>query len=176
PAILPPRFFRDPHARSRASCRRTLARRLSQARGPRDRGGAATTPVRHLIKNPAQRPAMAAAPGEPRAGSAPARGGGRYLLCPFIFSFAAAHSFLLISRKPWPLQEFWPLQALWALLQADWPLQAFTPAHWVLASVPATAVLIRPVPKSMAAAVATARPELFFNCIVHSSCCEDLAG
>jgi hypothetical protein len=32
-----------------------------------------------------------------------------------------------------------------------------------LASVPATAVLIRPVPKSMAAAVATARPELFFN-------------
>src|SRR5205814_10290129 len=78
--------------------------------------------------------------------------------------------------RPWPLQEFWPLQALWALLQADWPLQAFTPAHWVLASVPATAVLIRPVPKSMAAAVATARPELVFNCIVHSSCCEDLAG
>jgi hypothetical protein len=42
-----------------------------------------------------------------------------YLLSLFIFSFAAAHSFLLISRKPWPLQEFWPLHALLALLQAD---------------------------------------------------------
>ena len=45
--------------------------------------------------------------------------GGRYLPSLFIFSFAAAHSFLLISRKPWPLQEFWPLQALLALLHAD---------------------------------------------------------
>src|SRR4029077_4241266 len=86
-----------------------------------------------------------------------------YLLSLFILSFAAAHSFLLISRKPWPLQEFSPLQALWALLQADWPLHAFTPAQWILASVPATALLIRPPPKSMAAAVATATPELFLN-------------
>jgi hypothetical protein len=62
----------------------------------------------------------AAAPGRcagrERAG---ARQGVCYLLSLFIFSFAAAHSFLLISRKPWPLQEFSPLHALLALLQAD---------------------------------------------------------
>jgi hypothetical protein len=32
-----------------------------------------------------------------------------------------------------------------------------------LASVPAKAVLMKPVPKSMAAAVATATPEVFFK-------------
>jgi len=56
-------------------------------------------------------------------------------------------------------------------------LHAFTPAQWILASVPATAVLIRPLPKSTAAAVATATPELFSIALVHSSlACEDLAG
>jgi hypothetical protein len=58
---------------------------------------------------------------------------------------------------------------LLALLQADWPLQALTPVQCVIASVPAIAVLMKPVPNSTAAAVATAMPEVFFNRMVHSS-------
>src|SRR5437763_3676 len=92
-----------------------VARSVSQARGPRDGSDATQAYIR---KPGAMADPGAAAPGAPRAGSAPARGG-CYLPSLFIFSFAAAHSFLLISRKPWPLQEFWPLQALLALLHAD---------------------------------------------------------
>jgi hypothetical protein len=61
------------------------------------------------------------------------------------------------------LQEFWPLQALLALLQADCPLHAFTPLHWIFASEPAKPMLTKPVPKRMAAAVASAAPEVVFN-------------
>ncbi len=64
------------------------------------------------------------------------------------------------------------MQALLALLQADWPLQEFTPLQWILASEPAaSAVVAKPVPKSMAAAVATATPEFFSRMMVPSFSC-----
>src|SRR5580704_17244886 len=78
-------------------------------------------------------------------------------LASFAFAFAAAQSALLISTKPLPLQEFWPLQELLALLQADWPLQEFTPVQCTVSSA-AAAVPTKAVPKSIAAAVATATP------------------
>jgi hypothetical protein len=42
-------------------------------------------------------------------------------------------------------------------------LQAFTPVHWIFASDPATAVLAKPALRRMAAAVASAAPEVFIN-------------
>ena len=72
-------------------------------------------------------------------------------------AFAASHSFLVSSKKPWPLQEFMPLHALFADLQADWPLQELTPVHSTLASS-ALAVLIASELNSIAAAVAIAAP------------------
>src|SRR5580704_9719846 len=83
-------------------------------------------------------------------------------LASFAFAFAAAQSALLIST------EFWPLQELLALLQADWPLQEFTPVQCTVSSA-AAAVPTKAVPKSIAAAVATATPVVFFARINMSS-------
>src|SRR5689334_8170741 len=44
-----------------------------------------------------------------------------------------SHSFLVISRKPWPLQALVPLQPF--VEHALWPLQAFAPMHRPTASL-----------------------------------------
>src|SRR5579872_6586654 len=87
----------------------------------------------------------------PEGARHPARAG--CLPAHFAF-FAASQSFLLISRKPCPLQEFCPLQALFAPLHADCPLQALTPLHWTVPESAATAVSASTEPNSMAAAAA----------------------
>src|ERR1700760_2364094 len=82
-------------------------------------------------------------------------------LQPFLaFAFAAEHSALDISTKPWPLQEFMPLQEFLADLQEDCPLHEFTPVHCTFASS-ALAVTVPNVPNSTAAAVAIATPPAF---------------
>jgi hypothetical protein len=78
----------------------------------------------------------------------------------FALAFAASQLALVISTKPWPLQEFMPLQEFLADLQEDCPLQEFTPVHLIFASS-ALAVEAARVPNSSAAAVAIATPPAF---------------
>ena len=73
---------------------------------------------------------------------------------------ASQSALLLISVKPWPLQEFWPLQLLLDDLHDDWPLQEFTPEHFTLPSSAAAAVN-EAVEKRIAAAAAKAMLVVF---------------
>jgi hypothetical protein len=84
------------------------------------------------------------------------------------FALAASHCAFVISRNPWPLQEFIPLQEFLALLHEDWPLQELTPVHLILASS-AWADVVARVENRSAAAAAMAIPDALCDLIFVSS-------
>src|SRR5215469_2765037 len=88
-------------------------------------------------------------------------------------ALAASHCAWVISRNPFPLQEFWPLQALFALLHAECPLHELTPSHFTFASS-ARAVLAPTVENMTAAAAARATPDNTLEFIRHSPRCVDV--